>query len=247
MKNLYNELPNGYQESIQKGLGAVRYFSRNMSFGTGTDEERIGRLKDEIERADAIVIGAGAGLSTAAGLTYSGERFERYFFDFAKRYGIRDIYSGGFYPFPDDETRWAWWARHIYYNRYIDGPKPVYGQLGTTFGGNHLGCAGAIAVLDIMEKENLVENANKVGSYLIDVLTSEMKAGNLPHVVDVRGEGLMIGIELDIPYKEPRTRLIKEQHCFTGCAGTNVIRLLPPLCISKADADDFIARFKAVL
>ncbi len=125
--------------------------------------------------------------------------------------------------------------------------KPVYGQLGTTFGGNHLGCAGAIAVLDIMEKENLVENANKVGSYLIDVLTSEMKAGNLPHVVDVRGEGLMIGIELDIPYKEPRTRLIKEQHCFTGCAGTNVIRLLPPLCISKADADDFIARFKAVL
>lgn len=125
--------------------------------------------------------------------------------------------------------------------------KPVYGQLGTTFGGNHLGCAGAIAVLDIMEKDNLVENANKVGSYLIEALTSEMKAGNLPHVVDVRGEGLMIGIELDIPYKEPRTRLIKEQHCFTGCAGTNVIRLLPPLCISKADADDFIARFKAVL
>ena len=125
--------------------------------------------------------------------------------------------------------------------------KPVYGQLGTTFGGNHLGCAGAIAVLDIMEKENLVENANKVGSYLIKALISEMKAGNLPHVVDVRGEGLMIGIELDIPYKEPRTRLIKEQHCFTGCAGTNVIRLLPPLCISKADADDFIARFKAVL
>ncbi|WP_373838020.1 Sir2 silent information regulator family NAD-dependent deacetylase [Bacteroides heparinolyticus] len=129
MKNLYSELPNGYQESIQKGLGAVRYFSRNMSFGAGTDEERIGRLKEEIEDADAIVIGAGAGLSAAAGLTYSGERFERYFFDFAKRYGIRDIYSGGFYSFPDDETCWAWWARHIYYNRYIDAPKPVYGQL----------------------------------------------------------------------------------------------------------------------
>ena len=125
--------------------------------------------------------------------------------------------------------------------------KPVYGQLGTTFGGNHLGCAGAIAVLDIMEKENLVENANEVGSYLIETLTAEMKAGNLPHVIDVRGEGLMIGIELDIPYKEPRTRLIKEQHCFTGCAGTNVIRLLPPLCLAKAEADDFIARFKAVL
>ena len=129
MKNLYNEMPNGYQESIQKGLGAVRYFSRNMSFGTGTDEERIHRLKEEMESADAIVIGAGAGLSTAAGLTYSGERFERYFFDFAKRFGIRDIYSGGFYPFPDEETRWAWWARHIYYNHYIDAPKPVYEKL----------------------------------------------------------------------------------------------------------------------
>jgi NAD-dependent SIR2 family protein deacetylase len=129
MKSLYSELPNGYQESIQKGLGAMRYFSRNMSFGAGTEEERIGRLKKEIESADAIVIGAGAGLSTAAGLTYSGERFERYFFDFANRYGIRDNYSGGFYPFPDEETRWAWWARNIYYNRYIDAPKPVYGKL----------------------------------------------------------------------------------------------------------------------
>lgn len=125
--------------------------------------------------------------------------------------------------------------------------KPIYGQLGTTFGGNHLGCAGALAVLDIMEKENLVENANKVGTYLIETLTAEMKAGNLPHVIDVRGEGLMIGIDLDIPYKEPRTRLIKEQHCFTGCAGTNVIRILPPLCLTKAEADDFIARFKAAL
>ena len=129
MKSLYNELPNGYQESIQKGLGAVRYFSRHMSFGNGTEEERISRLKNELNAADAVVIGAGAGLSTAAGLTYSGERFERYFFDFAKKYGIRDIYSGGFYPFPNDETRWAWWARHIYYNRYIDPPKPVYNKL----------------------------------------------------------------------------------------------------------------------
>ena len=129
MKNLYQDLPNGYQESIQKGLNAVRYFSRNMSFGNGTKEERIARLKDEIETADAIVIGAGAGLSTSAGLTYSGERFERYFFDFALEYGIRDIYSGGFYPFSDDETRWAWWARHIYYNRYIDPPKSVYRDL----------------------------------------------------------------------------------------------------------------------
>lgn len=91
--------------------------------------EQIDRLKKELETADATVIGAGAGLSTSAGFTYSGERFERYFFDFAEKYGIRDMYSGGFYPFPDAETYWAWWARHIYYNRYIDAPKPVYRRL----------------------------------------------------------------------------------------------------------------------
>ena len=91
--------------------------------------DTIARLKNEIETADSIVIGAGAGLSTAAGFTYSGERFDKYFFDFAAAYGITDIYSGGFYPFPDAETRWAWWARHIYYNRNIDAPKPVYADL----------------------------------------------------------------------------------------------------------------------
>lgn len=121
--------PNGYQESIEKGLSAVRYFSRNMSSGTGTEEERLTRLKKELETADALVIGAGAGLSTSAGFIYSGERFEQYFFDFADRFGIRDMYSGGFYPFPDEETHWAWWARHIYYNRYIDAPKPAYRDL----------------------------------------------------------------------------------------------------------------------
>ena len=129
MKNYYTDQPNGYLESIQKGLAAVRAFDLGVSRGIGTREEQIARLKNEIETADAIVVGAGAGLSTAAGLTYSGERFERYFFDFARKYQIKDIYSGGFYPFPDKETLWAWWARHIYYNRYIDAPKPVYPQL----------------------------------------------------------------------------------------------------------------------
>ena len=126
MNSFYNNRPNGYQESIQKGLSAVRSFRSGLSYGTGSCEENIQRLKSEIETADAIVIGAGAGLSTAAGLTYSGERFERYFSDFKERFGITDMYSGGFYPFPDDETRWAWWARHIYYNRYIEAPEPVY-------------------------------------------------------------------------------------------------------------------------
>ena len=128
MKNYYDQ-PNGYQESIRKGLSAVHYFSNRMSYGAGTREEHIVRLKEEINNADAIVIGAGAGLSTSAGLTYSGERFERYFFDFIERFGIPDMYSGGFWPFPDEETRWAWWARHIYFNRYIDAPKPVYRDL----------------------------------------------------------------------------------------------------------------------
>jgi len=129
MKNLHNETPNGYQESIQRGLGAIRYFSGNMSYGKGSRKEKIERLKKEIETADAVVIGAGAGLSASAGLTYSGERFDRYFFDFSEKYGIRDMYSGGFYPFPDAETRWAWWARHIYFNRYIEAPNPTYKEL----------------------------------------------------------------------------------------------------------------------
>ena len=73
-------------------------------------DESIYRLKKEIENADAIIVGAGAGLSTSAGLTYSGERFEKYFFDFIKEFGIKDMYSGGFYPFPEEEIKWAWWA-----------------------------------------------------------------------------------------------------------------------------------------
>ena len=107
----------------------MRHFTGSLSYGKGNRTKQIERLSKEIENADAIVIGAGAGLSTSAGFTYSGERFEKYFFDFAKKFGIKDIYSGGFYPFPDEETRWAWWARHIYYNRYIDAPKPVYQNL----------------------------------------------------------------------------------------------------------------------
>ena len=129
MNRNYTELPNGYLETIQKGIAGVRRFSSGISRGTGTRAENLKRLKNEIEAADAIVIGAGAGLSTAAGFTYSGERFEKYFFDFAAKFGIRDMYSGGFYPFPDDETRWAWWARHIYFNRYVEAPKSVYRDL----------------------------------------------------------------------------------------------------------------------
>ena len=92
-------------------------------------DSEIARLREAIENADAIVVGAGAGLSTAAGLTYSGERFERLFPDFIAKYGIRDMYSGGFFPFPTPEERWAWWSRHIWCNRYEPAPKDTYGKL----------------------------------------------------------------------------------------------------------------------
>ena len=92
-------------------------------------ETEIRKLQETIQTTDAILIGAGAGLSTAAGLTYSGERFHKLFGDFEKKYGITDMYTGGFFPFPTEEERWAWWSRHIWYNRYIDASKPVYRQL----------------------------------------------------------------------------------------------------------------------
>ena len=96
---------------------------------TAAYSEQIERLKQALDCADAVVIGAGAGLSTSAGLTYSGERFERHFSDFQKKYGIRDMYSGGFYPFESLEEYWAWWSRHIMVNRYEAAPKPVYDDL----------------------------------------------------------------------------------------------------------------------
>ena len=128
MKENYNKT-DGYRESIQIGLKGLKSVGKNISSEADMEESKIEYIKNEIEKADAIVIGAGAGLSTSAGFTYSGERFEKYFFDFSKKFGISDIYSGGFYQFPDKETTWAWWARHIYFNRYINPTKPVYRDL----------------------------------------------------------------------------------------------------------------------
>ena len=91
--------------------------------------EPIERLKAALQDCDAVVIGAGAGLSTAAGFTYTGERFEKYFSDFAAKYGIQDMYSGGFFPFATPEEHWAYWSRYIYINRYMDAPKPVYDDI----------------------------------------------------------------------------------------------------------------------
>lgn len=118
---------------------------------------------------------------------------------------------------------------------------PVYGQLGTTFGGNHLGCAAAIAVLDVMKEENLIENAAKVGAHLMEELKS------FKGIKELRGLGLMIGMEFEEPIKEIRSKLLFEQKVFTGVSGTNVIRLLPPLCLSMAEADEFLERLHKVI
>ena len=129
MNQNYNEMPNGYLESIHKGIQTARTLSGRMSRGKGTKGEQLARLTEALHTADAIVIGAGAGLSTSAGMTYSSERFDKYFGDFASKYNFHDMYSGGFYPYPDAETRWAYWSRNIYINRYVLAPKPVYSQL----------------------------------------------------------------------------------------------------------------------
>jgi len=118
---------------------------------------------------------------------------------------------------------------------------PVYGMLGTTFGGNHLACAAALAVLDVIEQEQLIENAATVGTYLIEELKK------FPQIKEVRGEGLMIGMEFETPIKELRTKLLKEQKVFTGVSGTNVIRLLPPLCLSMEEATEPIKEDTLVL
>lgn len=121
--------------------------------------------------------------------------------------------------------------------------EAVYSQLGTTFGGNHLACAAALAVLDIIEGEGLIENARTVGEHLLNACSDLVGIG----IKEVRGRGLMIGIELNEPYKEIRQHLLFDEHVFTGCAGTHVLRLLPPLCLSLAEADEFLEKFQRSL
>ena len=115
------------------------------------------------------------------------------------------------------------------------------GMLGTTFGGNHLACAAGIAVLEIFEKENLVENAREIGAYLIEELKK------LPQLKEVRGRGLMIGIEIEGSASEMRLKLLKEYHIFTGGAGVSTVRLLPALTITRKEADKFLDAFKKLL
>ena len=119
--------------------------------------------------------------------------------------------------------------------------EAVYGELGTTICGNHLACVAAEAVLDVFEEEKVLDNVNKVGNYLMEELSK------IECIKEVRGKGLMIGMEFDQPIKDIRRKLLFEEHVFTGVSGTNVIRLLPPLTLTMAEAEDFIARFKRVL
>lgn len=118
---------------------------------------------------------------------------------------------------------------------------PVHGMLGTTFGGNHLACTAAIAVLDIIEDEHLIDNAADTGEYLAEQLSA------LHGITEVRGKGLMIGFQTGYPVKDLRKRLLTEKHIFTGASGTDVIRLLPPLSLSRKEADIFIERLKELL
>lgn len=128
----------------------------------------------------------------------------------------------------------------------IISPKfeAVYGMLGTTFGGNHLACTAALAVLDVIEHEQLVNNAAKVGAYLMEELKKLQQAD--AHIVDVRGEGLMIGIEYDQPIKALRNALVHDEHVFTGAASTNILRLLPPLTLSLDEAKLAVEHIKRV-
>lgn len=123
--------------------------------------------------------------------------------------------------------------------------KPVYGRLGTTFGGNHLACTAALAVLDVFENEGLVENAHLVGEYFIGQL-KELQLRE-PHIKDVRGRGLMIGVEMDVAQKDVRSKLIYDEHVFTGAASTNILRILPPLTLGKDEVDEFVAKLARVL
>ncbi len=124
-----NKVLNGYKISIDRGIKAVTRFRSGISYGSGTLEVDIDRLVYAINKSEAIIIGAGAGMSTAAGFIYNGPRFEKYFFDFQNSYGINEMYSGGFYPYPTKEIFWAYWARYIYVNRYMDPPKKTYEKL----------------------------------------------------------------------------------------------------------------------
>ena len=130
MDRIYTGLPNGYLETINKGINAVSNFHGGMRAESLSREEALAALKNEIETADAVVIGAGSGLSTAAGFTYTGERFQKYFGDFAVKYKIPDMYSGGFMVMQQKpEVFWAYWSRYIYINRYLNPPVPVYQNL----------------------------------------------------------------------------------------------------------------------
>ncbi len=129
MKHYFRNETNGDEQTIEQGLNYVRSISGKAAGAPENREEQIRALRSALEAADAVVIGAGAGLSTSAGFTYRGDRFRKYFFDYEEAYGFHDMYSGGFYPFPDAETRWAFWARNIYINRYTDPEKAVYKDL----------------------------------------------------------------------------------------------------------------------
>ena len=178
----------------------------------------------EIDKGDvaAVII---EGIQGVGGINIPSDQFMRQLRELTARAGVVLI---------ADEIQSGYGRTGKFFAHQWSGIK-------TTFGGNHLGCAGAIAVLEIFEKEHLVDNARIVGEHLLERLKT------VPGIKSVRGRGLMIGLEFDYPVKELRSRLISEQHVFTGASGQNMIRLLPPLVLTIAQADAFVARLQAAL
>lgn len=217
----------------------------------------LDRVEAELAKGDvaAVIV---EGIQGVGGIRIASDEFLRGLRELTKKYGtvlvldeIQSGYgrSGRFFAHqysgirPDIVTVAKGIANGFPMGGVLISPefKPVYGQLGTTFGGNHLACAAAIAVIDIFEAEHLVENAARVGERLMTELR------DIDGIKEVRGRGLMIGIDMGRSAKELRRYLIESEHVFTGASGTDVIRLLPPLTLTEAQADEFVVRFKRAL
>ncbi len=229
--------------------------SANVSFAPLGDLEAVEQALSGREYAAVII----EGIQGVAGIYEPGDEFFRGLRSLCDRYGtllivdeIQSGYgrSGLFFAHqrsgirPDIITTAKGMANGLPIGGVLIAPdiKPEYGMLGTTFGGNHLACTAAIAVLDVIENEHLIENAAKVGEHFREAFNGP--EGLDPALREYRGRGLMIGLELKSEYVGLRDRLLFEKHFFTGAAGASVIRLLPSLTISEQTADRFIAAWK---
>lgn len=217
----------------------------------------IAAVEAKLEKGDfcAVII---EGIQGVSGIHEPGDEFLRQLREITKKYGVMLILdeiqsgtgrTGKYFAHqhsgikPDIITMAKGIANGFPMGAVLIAPdiKPAKGMLGTTFGGNHLACAAAIAVADVMTDEKLIDNAAEIGSYLIDGLKKS------PAIKEVRGKGLMIGVEIEGEAAELRKKLLFDHRIFTGGAGAHTVRLLPALCLSREQADHFLKEFKAAL